>query len=67
MGFWVNLKRSTVSQTEGMSNPFKYTGEVYGEESGLYYLRARYYDPSIGRFIIEDTKMIQGLLAVEQG
>ncbi|ANY68036.1 hypothetical protein BBD42_17315 [Paenibacillus sp. BIHB 4019] len=48
---WGNL----LSQTEGMSNPFKYTGEVYDEESGLYYLRARYYDPSIGRFINEDT------------
>ncbi|GGG86328.1 RHS repeat-associated core domain-containing protein [Paenibacillus radicis (ex Gao et al. 2016)] len=48
---WGNI----LSQTENMSNPFKYTGEVYDEESKLYYLRARYYDPSIGRFINEDT------------
>ena len=41
---WGNI----VSQTETMSNPFKYTGEVYDEESGLYYFRARYYDPSMG-------------------
>jgi RHS repeat-associated protein len=28
---------------------------VYDAETGLYYLRARYYDPSIGRFLNEDT------------
>lgn len=42
-------------QVEGITNSFKYSGEVYDEETGLYYLRARYYDPSIGRFISEDT------------
>ncbi|MFC3746448.1 RHS repeat-associated core domain-containing protein [Paenibacillus sp. GCM10012306] len=42
------------SQKEKTSNPFKYTGEVYDEESGLYSLRARYYDSSIGRFLNED-------------
>ncbi|WP_171056241.1 RHS repeat-associated core domain-containing protein [Paenibacillus sinopodophylli] len=49
---WGNLSSQT---EEKISNPFKYTGEVYDEESGLYYLRARYYDPSIGRFITKDT------------
>ncbi|WP_446681764.1 RHS repeat domain-containing protein [Cohnella nanjingensis] len=48
---WGNV----LSSSEGMSNSFKYSGEVYDDESGLYYLRARYYDPSIGRFITEDT------------
>ncbi|MGG0936966.1 RHS repeat-associated core domain-containing protein [Brevibacillus centrosporus] len=48
---WGNV----VSKTEGMSNPFKYSGEIYDENTGLYYLRARYYDPSVGRFISEDT------------
>lgn len=38
-----------------MYNPYKYTGEVYDEESGLYYLRARYYEPSIGHFINKDA------------
>ncbi|RCX08177.1 RHS repeat-associated protein [Anaerobacterium chartisolvens] len=33
----------------------RYAGEFYDEETGLYYLRARYYDPYIGRFISEDT------------
>ncbi|MGO0060738.1 RHS repeat-associated core domain-containing protein [Brevibacillus fluminis] len=48
---WGNI----LSKTEGMSNPFTYSGEVYDAKTGLYYLRARYYDPSVGRFISEDT------------
>ena len=36
------------------SNPFRYNGEYCDEETGLIYLRARYYDSSIGRFITED-------------
>ena len=31
-------------------NPFRYCGEYYDTETGLIYLRARYYDPSVGRF-----------------
>lgn len=39
---------------EGIANPFRFTGEPY-DPSGLTYLRARYYDPSIGRFLTQDT------------
>jgi RHS repeat-associated protein len=46
---------SITNQTEGITNSFKYAGEIYDEDTGLYYLRARYYDPSVGRFINEDT------------
>ena len=35
-------------------NPFRYSGEYFDSETGFIYLRARYYDPSIGRFITED-------------
>ncbi len=35
-------------------NPFRYCGEYFDVESGAYYLRARYYDPSVGRFTQED-------------
>lgn len=48
---WGNL----LTNNETVKNSFKYAGEIYDEETGLYYLRARYYDPSIGRFINEDT------------
>ncbi|MBE5968407.1 MAG: RHS repeat-associated core domain-containing protein [Lachnospiraceae bacterium] len=44
-----------LESNETISNPFKYAGEVYDQETGLYYLRARYYDPVLGRFINEDT------------
>lgn len=37
------------------TNPFRYVGEYYDNETGDYYLRARYYNPADGRFISEDT------------
>ena len=40
---------------ETTGNAIRYTGEFYDEESGLYYLRARYYDPNLGRFTTEDS------------
>ena len=39
-----------------MDNPIKYAGEYYDDELGMYYLRARYYDPMVGRFISRDIK-----------
>jgi RHS repeat-associated protein len=33
---------------------FSFTGREWDEESGLFYYRARYYDPSIGRFLQSD-------------
>ena len=35
-------------------NPFRYRGYYYDWETGLYYLHARYYDPTTGRFISPD-------------
>ena len=35
----------------GAKNPFRYRGYYYDEETGLYYLKTRYYDPETGRFI----------------
>ena len=37
------------------TNAFRYCGEYYDTESGTIYLRARYYDPVIGRFISRDS------------
>jgi len=42
------------TENENDTNPFRYSGEYFDTESGLIYLRARYYDPTIGRFISED-------------
>ena len=35
-------------------NHYLYTGEQYDSNLGNYYLRARYYDPSVGRFTARD-------------
>ena len=35
-------------------NPLRYRGYYYDSETGLYYLKSRYYDPAIGRFICAD-------------
>jgi RHS repeat-associated protein len=37
-----------------VANPFRYTGRDFDSETGLYYYRARYYDPATGRFLSED-------------
>ena len=39
----------------GHINPFRYRGYYFDEETGLYYLNSRYYDPSICRFISPDN------------
>ena len=45
-----------LGQQETVPQPFKYVGQygVMAEPNGLYYMRARYYDPTVGRFISED-------------
>ena len=37
-----------------IGNPWTFTGRQFDEESGLYFYRARYYDPAKGRFIQRD-------------
>ena len=38
-------------------NPLRYRGYYYDSETGLYYLRSRYYDPAVKRFINEDEQL----------
>jgi RHS repeat-associated protein len=43
------------TQTQGgVSQPFPFTGQQRDASTGLYYLRARVYDPNIGRFLSQD-------------
>ena len=37
-----------------LANSLEYTGRELDSETGMYFNRARYYDPQIGRFISED-------------
>jgi RHS repeat-associated protein len=46
--------------TGSLTNPFQYTARESDVETGLYYYRARYYDPTIGRFIREDPIRFRG-------
>ncbi|MBZ0318910.1 MAG: hypothetical protein K8L91_21020 [Anaerolineae bacterium] len=43
------------NQTGTTTNPYLYTGQQFDSATGLYDLRARYYDPNVGRFVSRDT------------
>ena len=44
-----------LESTGDVNNNITYAGYQYDEETGLYYLNARMYDPKIARFLQEDT------------
>ena len=44
-----------LAETLGKVQPFRYRGYVFDEETGLYYLRSRYYNPGWGRFVNADS------------
>ena len=46
---------------EEFHNRILYTGQQYDQTSGQYYLRARFYNPVIGRFVQEDEYRGDGL------
>ncbi len=46
---------------EQLSNNIRYTGQQYDDLTGQYYLRARYYNPVVGRFMQEDEYLGDGL------
>ncbi len=48
-------RTGSLVSTLGYLNPFRYRGYIYDEETGLYYLRSRYYNPEWGRFINADV------------
>lgn len=43
-----------------MKNLYTFTAREYDSETGLYYYRARYYDPVAGRFITRDPIGFEG-------
>ena len=54
---WGNL----TAEEEQVPNRFKYTGEQFDPITQQYYLRARFYNPSLARFMQEDTYRGDGL------
>jgi RHS repeat-associated protein len=51
-----------LAENETFPQPFKFVGKlgVMAESNGFYYMRARYYDPMVGRFISEDPLGFDG-------
>jgi RHS repeat-associated protein len=45
---------NTTNSSGSLTNFFRYTAREFDTETGLYYYRARYYDPNVGRFLGED-------------
>ena len=60
---WGKLLNTTgeLAYTLGFYNPFRYRGYVYDEETGLYYLRSRYYNSDKGRFLNADSVLAYGI------
>ena len=50
----IRSPQNAVLSTSAYGNPYMFTGRAYDSETGLYYYRARYYKPSIGRFLQTD-------------
>jgi len=44
----------TVISESSVGNPYMFTGRRFDAETGLYYYRARYYEPKLGRFLQPD-------------
>jgi RHS repeat-associated protein len=43
-----------------VGNTYTYTGREWDADAGLYYYRARWYDPDVGRFMSEDPIGLKG-------
>jgi len=69
LGSTTDLTNSSATKTDGYTydafgapthspgssaNTFQFTGQQRDADSGLQYLRARYYDPTVGRFLSRD-------------
>lgn len=45
------------ASTGTITNPIRFAGEYWDAESGLYYLRARYFDAATGKFLTRDPML----------
>ncbi len=54
---WGNILfiSGSMASTLGAYNPLRYRSYVYDQETGLYYLQSRYYNPHLCRFISADS------------
>ena len=52
---YTDFGETTINGDNKAENEVCYTGGIYDQSTGLYYLNARYYNPEDARFLIEDT------------
>ena len=52
---YTDFGETTINGDNKAENEVGYTGGIYDQSTGLYYLNARYYNPEDGRFVTEDT------------
>ena len=70
---WTGALKKSYLTTLALANPwgttpadtgtvlrFRWAGREYDQETGLYYMRARYYDPQLGKFLSEDPIGVAG-------
>jgi RHS repeat-associated protein len=50
----------TITTNGNIKQPFTFTGREYDTETGMYFYRARYYDPKAGRFVTKDPIGFKG-------
>jgi RHS repeat-associated protein len=50
----------SLADTLGLDNPFRYRAYLFDNETGLYYLRSRYYRPALRRFVNADSVLGSG-------
>jgi RHS repeat-associated protein len=43
-----------ITMQGNIKQPYTYTSREYDSETGMYFYRARYYDPKVGRFVTKD-------------
>ena len=52
---YTDFGQTTINGDNKAENEVCYTGGIYDQSTGLYYLNARYYNPEDGRFVTEDS------------
>ena len=52
---YTDFGETTINGDNKAENEVCYTGGIYDQRTGLYYLNARYYNPEDGRLVTEDT------------
>ena len=54
----IGMEGSDYGKWVGSLNPFRYRGYYYDDETGMYYLQSRYYNPEWGRFLNADISLL---------